>query len=247
MPAFSTADSQRPAQTDMAKVPPQWTIALARAADLHERLPMTQAQSLSPAPSIPKYRAAPPLSSGDIHQGPETSLPMAGALPLPSPLDMPTAPDSTQGLRIDPAAAPAPADAQPARSGALEGRTVPPVPQQIADAIRQSNGGQIELTLSPDELGRVTLSFQPEGDGVRVHLVTERPETLDLLRRHIPELAAELRAAGYDTASFSFGRQGQAPRDAQDTGHRGAQDAGPAEPVLPRPSHAASGTLDLRL
>jgi flagellar hook-length control protein FliK len=248
-PTQAATDSPMLPPTQPVDVPARWAIAMARVADLHERLPPAPAAT---HPATPTANRKAPLALpalvplGDTTQEPGAVAQMAGAGALPSPLDLPTGMDGTQGLRVEHAATPASVDLPPPRTATAD-RPVPPVPQQIADAIRQSTRTQIDLTLSPDELGRVTLSFQPEGDGVRVHLVTERPETLELLRRHIPELAAELRAAGYDTASFSFGRQGQAPREAPDTGSGNPADPDPSDPAPPRPARAAAGALDLRL
>lgn len=78
---------------------------------------------------------------------------------------------------------------------------------QIADAVR-SGEKPIELKLNPAELGRVRLALAP-GDGVMmVTVLADRPETLDLMRRHIDMLAQELRAIGYGSTAFSFGQGG---------------------------------------
>lgn len=242
-PSTPPSGSQQPAPTDRAR----WGIALAGRTEWHERSTPLLAQGAGPLLSTPNYKAAARPLAVDVPQPLATDLPLARPLAMPPPVEQPAPQDSSFGLRVDPAAPSAPADTQQPRHTPADARPAPPVPQQIAEAVRQTTGAQIELTLSPDELGRVTLSFLPEGDGVRVHLVTERPETLDLLRRHIPELAGELRAAGYDTASFSFGRQGQAPRDAPVAAPGTLSDSAPAEPALPSRQRVASGTLDIRL
>lgn len=68
-----------------------------------------------------------------------------------------------------------------------------------------SDGDGIEIRLDPEELGRVKIALHQEGDALRVTVQAERPETLDLLRRHGDRLAQELRGAGYEGASMSFG------------------------------------------
>lgn len=121
---------------------------------------------------------------------------------------------------------------------------------QIGDAVRATAGSRVELRLAPEELGRVTLSFQPDGDGVRVHLVAERPDTLDLIRRHAADLEAELRAAGYDSASFSFASGGREREgSSEDGGWRQTADSPPdPDPMRPADSGSAgAGALDLRL
>lgn len=79
----------------------------------------------------------------------------------------------------------------------------------IVEMARMGKDGPIELALAPEELGRLTISLRQEGDFVRVSMITERPETLDLLRRHAGDLLADLRQSGFSGASFSFGQSGQ--------------------------------------
>ncbi|MDP3960970.1 MAG: flagellar hook-length control protein FliK [Pseudorhodobacter sp.] len=119
------------------------------------------------------------------------------------------------------------------------------------------NGGteSVELSLAPEELGRLRMSLQPEGDGMRVLLSAERPETIDLMRRHADQLAQEFRQAGFSGATLSFGQWG-----AGGTAHPQAQaqanpPAAPAtvadpSPTAPSPGAQAApgvGGLDLRL
>lgn len=80
---------------------------------------------------------------------------------------------------------------------------------QIADALRFSKDRVVELRLSPEELGRVKVTMVAGEAGLSTHVLTERPETLELLRRHADMLAAELLDAGYSGLEFSFGREGQ--------------------------------------
>ncbi|MEO0702069.1 MAG: flagellar hook-length control protein FliK [Pseudomonadota bacterium] len=82
---------------------------------------------------------------------------------------------------------------------------------QVAEALRQGSG-TFEITLSPEELGRVRLSVGVVDGAMLVNLSAERPETLDLMRRHIDMLQAEARAEGFATLSFSF--SGGDPGDA---------------------------------
>lgn len=78
---------------------------------------------------------------------------------------------------------------------------------QIADVVRQQPDRPVELTLSPEELGRLRMSFQSEGSAMHVTLSFERPDTLDLMRRHIDQLAQDLRAFGMSEVTFSFQQQ----------------------------------------
>ncbi len=124
---------------------------------------------------------------------------------------------------------------------------------QIAEVIRASGERAVELRLQPEELGRVHLTMSQDATGtLTVSLNAERAETLDLLRRNIDMLGADLRELGYESVDFSFSGDG-AGSDAPPDGaaRRGAQTAGPAletpEPIpAPRPATAGGG-IDLRL
>lgn len=111
---------------------------------------------------------------------------------------------------------------------------------------------RVEVLLSPEELGRVQLDFRSESGGMRVILTAERPDTLDLLRRHADQLLAELRDAGYSGASLSFGQWGQSQAGADD-GSRSSntlraeqRDPSPAHPPY-RPAEMTRQGLDLRI
>ncbi|MAZ19997.1 MAG: hypothetical protein CMN19_02200 [Roseovarius sp.] len=68
--------------------------------------------------------------------------------------------------------------------------------------------GQVDLTLNPAELGRVRLSMAPGEAGLVVSIQADRPETLDLMRRHSEQLMQEFRQAGFERAELSFGGTG---------------------------------------
>jgi len=130
----------------------------------------------------------------------------------------------------------------------------PPLPPQTAPAILQviraeaadpSDDG-ITLTLSPEELGPLHLRLITEGDSLRIAFTVERPETLDLLRRHADQFAQDLRQSGFASASFSFAGGGAEtpPRPPPQTG--AASHPEPAFPPPP-PSNSPQAGLDLRL
>lgn len=125
--------------------------------------------------------------------------------------------------------------------------------RQLAEALPGTPApGSVELTLNPPELGRVRLSLAPSETGIAVLVQAERPETLDLIRRHADQLAQEFRAMGYGATAFAFGQESGGPAfgaggmvpGAQDTEDRSAPPGETA--VAPRPRAALAG-LDLRL
>ena len=59
------------------------------------------------------------------------------------------------------------------------------IARQISEATRNASDGTTEITLNPAELGRVRMSFSPTEAGMMVVLSVERPEVLELMKRHI--------------------------------------------------------------
>lgn len=82
------------------------------------------------------------------------------------------------------------------------------VGQQLAEGVAHLRDKPVEITLSPEELGRVRMTLTRDDAGLVLSLTADRHETLDLMRRHIDQLAQDFRDMGYERLSFSFG-QGQ--------------------------------------
>ncbi|WP_299887795.1 flagellar hook-length control protein FliK [uncultured Ruegeria sp.] len=77
---------------------------------------------------------------------------------------------------------------------------------QLAAAIQSRPGsGAIKIALNPEELGRVSIVLNGREDGLHVTIAAERPETLDLMRRHMATLTAEFQKLGYGEMSFDLG------------------------------------------
>ncbi|WP_371224984.1 flagellar hook-length control protein FliK [Roseovarius sp. 2305UL8-3] len=94
----------------------------------------------------------------------------------------------------------------------------------MSEALQRGGSRPVELHLNPAELGRVKMSVQTVDGSVIVHVFADRPETLDLMRRHVDLLANDFRAIGYGKAEFSFAQQGSGEGggafDTADDGHR---------------------------
>lgn len=81
-----------------------------------------------------------------------------------------------------------------------------PVRVAAVEQIQAESGQEItEIRLDPEELGRLRITLEGEGEALRVRVEVERPETLDLLRRNGERLAETLREAGYEQAGMQFG------------------------------------------
>jgi flagellar hook-length control protein FliK len=81
--------------------------------------------------------------------------------------------------------------------------------QQLVVAVVQQSGGTVEIALNPSELGRVQMNMQMADGLLTMHIIAERPETADLLRRHLDVLTQDFRAIGYHNVAFSFGDEPQ--------------------------------------
>ncbi|APE44982.1 hypothetical protein BOO69_17385 [Sulfitobacter alexandrii] len=83
------------------------------------------------------------------------------------------------------------------------------IARQVAEALQGIGQQPVEISLTPEELGRVRLSLSASDSGMIVHVVADRAETLDLMRRHITELSEEFRQLGYADVRFSFAGGGE--------------------------------------
>ena len=152
--------------------------------------------------------------------------------------------------------------AEPARAQPLPGaqpqpgvapQQAPQVSAQIAQAIANGPGDVVELTLQPEELGKLRLSLAPTESGITIGVLAERSDTADLVRRHLDQLTQDLRQQGYRDVRFDFGQGGQ-DRPPQQSPHRPAEaapamiadPASPASPVPPALAHSGTG-IDIRV
>ncbi|WP_167626559.1 flagellar hook-length control protein FliK [Paracoccus luteus] len=149
------------------------------------------------------------------HEAPPTAASLASRLPAdtatrsessgPAVAQFPAQPAPQPALQADPL----PTASGPARS--------PPVSlhRQVADAVVRSTGGVVEITLAPVELGRLTVVIGADDNPARLSLLAERPETLELMRRHGDMLLRDLRESGMPDAQLSFQRSDGPGRQAQ--------------------------------
>ena len=139
------------------------------------------------------------------------------------------------------------------------------IARQIATQIPRPNGTGFEVKLAPEELGAVRLKLTSTEQSSVLTISADRPETMDLMRRHIAVLEQDLRALGHETLSVRFAGSGMGMGSGTGHGHTGSQpeeqtqapppQAGAtpeADPSLsstsaPDPSQRANDHLDLRL
>ena len=131
---------------------------------------------------------------------------------------------------------------------------LPVLAARIVQSASGTSGQVTEIALSPGELGRVRLTFRPheaDPDRIVVMMTFERPDVMDLFRRHADQLIADIRAAGFSGADLSFSQSGT--QDQADSHQTGPYTIDPlTDPLLPRAAEAplrlvSGSSLDLRL
>ena len=196
---------------------------------------------------------------------PEAGATAAGSLAAAHPPGDPAAPALGDAVPAAALGAAEPLPEAPADVPGPAASRLPPHPrpevaagaaQQVAVALSHGPEGTVEIALDPAELGPVRVGLSGSEGSIAVHITADRPETLDLFRRHADLLARDLREAGYGTVSFDFGSQtpGRDQRSAPGHGYSGALPgdlaaaaAAPAASPRTPPPAAKAGGLDLRL
>lgn len=125
--------------------------------------------------------------------------------------------------------------------------------RQISDAIPDGAEGTVEITLSPEELGKVKLVIVA-GERPSVSVIADRMETHDLLRRHGDLLARELRESGIAGADISFSSSGDGAGGNMTSARKKSIPASfssnSSESVSvkgPNRHHSMSGGIDIRI
>ena len=127
------------------------------------------------------------------------------------------------------------------------------IARQMAEALQKLPDKPVEIALNPRELGRVRMSISAVEAGITVNVIAERPETLDLMRRNIDQLAREFQSIGYEDINFAFA-EGEAQQNfAED--QEGAPEQHKTQLDLvsiedeqpPRQETSASSGIDIRI
>ena len=234
------------------------------------RTPAAQVPAAAVSPAAVPTRPEPEPAGTPIRVAPQ---PVPAADPAPAVVAATPAP----GLAPD--AAPPPASAfdlsalsseptlevRSSRPEAPARTPEPPVPmrdlpqammvraQAVAATLPPGGEARTEITLSPAELGRITLTIRAGEDGLVVQIAADRPETLDLARRHADAFDRAAAEANL-RMRLEVGGDGQPHRQPGAWGGR-AGGAGIATPFgatvggdpVPHAPPAAQGRLDLRL
>ncbi len=139
-----------------------------------------------------------------------------------------------------------------AMTATARAETARAIASQMATAINvRPHSGAIEVALNPEELGRVSIVLNGRDDGLHLTISAERPETLDMMRRHLSVLEAEFQNFGLGDLSFDLGTSADAQHEDSDGGE-GTEFSSPqpehvAEAEPARPNIAPDGRIDMRL
>jgi len=226
-------------------------------------MPSTPVQTVAAAPVQPLSTAPGQLAAAAPRQSARTAVDPAAPL-------QPTGPILAAHAGIDMAGIMglvAPAESQitashgtHAAAHRAEATLAQGVAQQLARAATLARGAPeqgTELRLDPQELGKVRLTLHMADNAILLQVQAERPETTELIRRHINELVQEFRNLGYAEVNVSLGQSGGQTADGGPGGTLpGASDQPVPDPdaapvpglAPPRPvGLTGSGGLDLRL
>ena len=132
--------------------------------------------------------------------------------------------------------------------------TNPRLAQQIAQQMlaqaQLKADGQIEISLRPEELGKVRMTLVVNEGAIVVGLAAERPETADLMRRHFDVLSEEFKQLGYRDITFEFSdnRQDRTDPKARDFSDDSDDVVDVAPTLAPAPlTIAGDSGIDIRL
>lgn len=108
-----------------------------------------------------------------------------------------------------------------------------------------ADGNITEIALDPEELGRVRMQMITHEASVQIVIAVERPETADLMRKHLDLLTNDFKDLGYGDVNLEFASHDDSGNSRQSTSHSKAESDDPEiiQPVL----HHSDGRVDIRL
>ena len=120
----------------------------------------------------------------------------SAAIPTDRPADMIALPQMLTEASVRAGSSTAPRDGTPRF-----------VAMQLAEAAMQGKP-KVDVVLNPQELGNVTMRLSTTETGIAMVIQAERPETEELMRRHIHELEKEFKEMGFENIEFNFAGSG---------------------------------------
>ncbi|WP_438986022.1 flagellar hook-length control protein FliK [Marivivens donghaensis] len=176
------------------KQPTAPAIELQRAADSPDVQVSTAPPTRTDAVQLVSVKATEPEMTEDIEQ-------RSTLISTPPPIDQtPTFTLPYHPIAPIPIAAPKPI--------LVPAQAVQHIAEQIAVSIANDDSGTTEIALNPEELGRVRLHMTVMDQTVQIVIAAERPETSDLMRRHLDVLQQEFRSLGFQSVDLGFADEG---------------------------------------
>lgn len=224
-----------------------------------------QIQRSDTLPAIEPERDMPP-SPSSATQAPKPPTPVSHA-PTLSQIHL----LASEGADIQTESQPAPEleDVQAAKETVLtsardSGPTIQPITataraetaraiaNQMASVVTsRAQPGTIEVALNPEELGRVSIVLNGRDDGLHMTISAERPETLDLMRRHLSVLEAEFQSFDLGNLSFDLGTSADTQRETSQADQDAKSSDSHSAPVIEDdailPKTNPDGRIDIRL
>ena len=80
---------------------------------------------------------------------------------------------------------------------------------QMTQGVKGHTNGVVEITLQPEELGRIKMTISTLETGIAISVLAERSETFEMMRRYATALTKELESLGFDTVDLSFAQTEQ--------------------------------------
>lgn len=134
--------------------------------------------------------------------------------------------------------------------------SIPLAPKQIAAQITASvsnlSEDTLELRLDPPELGKLVVTLTHKGALMSAHIMADRPDVLEFLRRNADVLSRELESSGFEGATLEFSqRQDKSEHETSSEEAANLALAQP-QPELAQPTRISlpmhqNGALDIRI
>ena len=243
----ATGPSLHPARHPAADGAPSRYAARAQAADQ---------PSVAPAPAAAATAGPGQGAAGAAAVAGMTAPPGLGSAAAPDPAQN-AGEDALQRIELaqvsgSPVERAGPEGARIASQGPALADAPRPAMRSLAEALHRASDGKVEVTLNPEELGRVRLTLHSGDNAITVQVHADRGDTLDLMRRHADMLGSAMRELGYGDVVLDFGGQGQgrAPQQMAEAGANtlpAEESAAAPQPAQARQGIGAASGLDLRL
>ena len=212
-------------------------------------LPPTERPAANAIFAAPQIATQPVFNPGSAQR---TNGATAPQMVQPTSAGLDFSADEFEFVTSQPSSAPGASHIGKTAASAPAGAPPSVIVQQVADAIRGTSEKTFEITLSPEELGRVRMTLTATEAGMSIQIAAERDETLSLLRRHAELLSEALGGLDLGTVDIGFQQDdGDSHPNPESTATAGDHPSNAADEMAGPLSHRiltnANDRLDIRL